>query len=75
MNKSMTLAEMANNANYAAMDYAQLVEINLAFLLALGKIKPLISSRRQEEMEMITCDYVKKMKVKKGKKSFCKIEC
>lgn len=62
MNKSMTLAEMANNANYAAMDYAQLVEINLAFLLALGKIKPLISSRRQEEMEMITCDYVKKMK-------------
>lgn len=58
MNNAMTLAEMANNTNYAAMNYAQLTELNLALLLAIGQIKTLIPIKRREEMEKVTHTYV-----------------
>lgn len=58
MNNTMTLAEMANNTNYAAMNYAQLTELNLALLLAVGQIKTLIPIKRREEMEAVTKTYV-----------------
>ena len=58
MNSAMTLAEMANNTNYATMNYAQLTELNLALLLAVGQIKTLIPIKRREEMEKVTHTYV-----------------
>lgn len=58
MNSTMTLAEMANNTNYAAMNYAQLTELEFAFTWAIGQIKTLIPIKRRDEMEMVTKTYV-----------------
>ncbi len=58
MNNTMTLAEMANNTNYAALNYAQLTELNFAFNWALGQIKTSLPIKRLEEMETVTKTYV-----------------
>ena len=57
MNKSMTLAEMANNTNYASMNYYQLVELDLAFTWAREIIKSLLPIKKQEEMEALSRAY------------------
>ena len=61
INSNTQLAEMVNQANYAAMSYGELVTLNFAYLLALGAIKPLIQKKRAEEMDAITDEYVAKM--------------
>lgn len=61
-NNSISLAALANSANYSAMSYAELVELNLAYLWALGDIKKLMDVKRKEEMAIITREYVTKMK-------------
>lgn len=58
MNSTMTLAEMANNTNYATMNYAQLAELDFALTWAIGQIKTLIPIKRRDEMEMVTKTYV-----------------
>lgn len=58
MNNDLTLAEMANNTNYAAMDYYQLVALNLAFTWAGGIIKTLLPIKKKEAMEALTNNYV-----------------
>lgn len=58
---SKILAEMVNQANYAAMSYNELVTLNFAYLLAEGDIKPLIEKKRAEEMERHTDEFVKLM--------------
>ena len=52
------IAEMVNQANYAAMSYNELVTINFAYHLAVLDIKPLIEKKRVEEMERHTDAYV-----------------
>ena len=49
MTNSFKMAEMVNQANYAAMSYNELVTLNFAFLLAVGEIKPLMMKKRAEE--------------------------
>lgn len=61
INSNTQLAEMVNQANYAAMSYGELVTLNFAYLLAIGDIKPLIQKKRAEEMDAITDEYVAKM--------------
>lgn len=61
MNTSMTLAEMANNTNYAEMNYSQLLELNVAFSWALCNVKSLMPVKRQEEMKAITLAYTTAM--------------
>lgn len=58
MNNDLTLAEMANNTNYAAMDYYQLVALNLAFTWAGGIIKTLLPIKKKEAMEALTNNYI-----------------
>ena len=58
---SIKMAEMVNQANYAAMSYDELVTLNFAFLLAVGEIKPLMMKKRAEEMDAHTDEYVAKM--------------
>ncbi len=58
MNSTMTLAEMANNTNYATMNYAQLAELDFALTWAIGQVKTLIPIKRRDEMEMVTKTYV-----------------
>lgn len=61
MTNSFKMAEMVNQANYAAMSYNELVTLNFAFLLAVGEIKPLMMKKRAEEMDAHTEEYVAKM--------------
>lgn len=61
MTNPTLLAEMVNQANYAAMSYNELVTLNFAYLLAEGDIKPLIDNKRTEEMERHTDEFVKLM--------------
>ncbi len=61
MTNSFKMAEMVNQANYAAMSYNELVTLNFAFLLAVGEIKPLMMKKRAEEMDSHTDEYVAKM--------------
>lgn len=58
MGEYSSLASMANTADYSAMNYEGLVELNLAFTWALGNIKPLIEVKRHEEMLTLTRKYV-----------------
>lgn len=54
-NSNFNLAEMANTADYAAMNYGELLETSLAFTMALGlQIKPLLEKKRLDEMAKIT---------------------
>ena len=52
---------MVNSTNYATMSYGELVTLNFAFLLAVGEIKPLMDTKRAEEMDARTEEYVAKM--------------
>lgn len=61
MNNPINLAEMANTANYAEMDYKSLCEINLAFTWAMCNVKTLLKQKRMEEMESITKEYITTM--------------
>ena len=61
MTNSFKMAEMVNQANYAAMSYNELVTLNFAFLLAVGAIKPLMMKKRAEEMDAHTDEFVAKM--------------
>lgn len=58
----MKPAEMANSANYAAMNYGELLNTKNAFTWAIGfHIDPLLKTKRLEEMEKITRAYVTAM--------------
>ena len=61
MSNPIEFAEKVNSTNYAAMSYYELVTINLAFLLALGEVKPLMEKKRTEEMDAHTHEFVAKM--------------
>ena len=62
MENSMTPAEMANSANYAAMNYGELLNTMNAYTWAIGfHIDPLLKIKRLEEMEKITRAYVTAM--------------
>lgn len=55
MNSIFSLAEMANTADYAAMNYGELLKTKLAFTGAIGlQINPLLETKRLEEMGTIT---------------------
>ena len=54
-------SKMVNSTNYATMSYGELVTLNFAFLLAVGEIKPLMDTKRAEEMDARTEEYVAKM--------------
>lgn len=59
MNNNISLAEMANNADYAAMSYGELLNTKIAYTYALGiKINPLLKTKRLEEMARFTKIYV-----------------
>ena len=58
----MTLAEMANSANYAAMNYGELLNTKNAYIGAICfHIDPLLKTKRLEVMEKITRAYVTAM--------------
>ena len=58
----MKPAEMANSANYAAMNYGELLNTMNAYTWAIGfHIDPLLKIKRLEEMEKITRAYVTAM--------------
>ncbi len=58
----MTPAEMANSANYAAMNYGELLNTKTAYSWAIGfQIEPRLKTRRREEMVKITQAYVTAM--------------
>ena len=58
----MTPAEMANSANYAAMNYGELLNTKTAYSWAIGfQIEPRLKTRRLEEMVKITHAYVTAM--------------
>ena len=62
METSMTPAEMANSANYAAMNYGELLNTKTAYSWAIGfQIEPRLKTRRREEMVKITQAYVTAM--------------
>ena len=62
MENSMTPAEMANSANYAAMNYGELLNTKTAYSWAIGfQIEPRLKTRRLEEMVKITRAYVTAM--------------
>lgn len=56
------LAEMADTADYAAMNYGELLKTKLAFNMAVGlQINPLLEEKRLEEMAKITHIYITAM--------------
>lgn len=62
MENAFTLAEMANTADYAAMNYGELLKTKLAFTGAVGlQINPLLEEKRLDEMAKITHIYMTAM--------------
>ena len=62
MQYNTELAEMANTADYAAMNYGELLKTKLAFNMAVGlQINPLLEEKRLDEMAKITHIYITTM--------------
>lgn len=62
MENVSTLAEMADTADYAAMNYGELLKTKLAFNMAVGlQINPLLEEKRLAEMAKITHIYITAM--------------
>lgn len=62
MQYNTELAEMADTADYAAMNYGELLKTKLAFNMAVGlQINPLLEEKRLEEMAKITHIYITTM--------------
>lgn len=56
---NLSLAEMANNADYAAMSYGELLNTKIAYTYVLGiKINPLLKAKRLDEMAKFTKIYM-----------------
>lgn len=61
-NSNFTIAEMADTADYAAMNYGELLRTKLAFTGAVGlQINPLLEEKRLYEMANITHIYMTAM--------------
>lgn len=61
-NSNFTLAELADTADYAAMNYGELLKTKLAFTGAVGlQINPLLEEKRLDEMAKITHIYMTAM--------------
>ena len=59
--ENVFLAEMANTADYSAMNYGELLATKNAINWAMANIMPLLPKRRLEEMSKITHTYVTAM--------------
>lgn len=59
--ENLALAEMANTADYSAMNYGELIATKNACNWALAIINPLLPKKRLEEMSKITHAYVTAM--------------
>lgn len=60
MSTSINLSKMVLDADYEALDYRQLVELELAFDWANGIIKSLLPIKKQKEIDDINSNYLVK---------------
>lgn len=59
MENPINLIEQISNVNYAALDYRQLVELELVFSWAKETIDSLIPVKKKEEMDVLTSKHAK----------------
>lgn len=60
MSNSINLSQIVFDTDYEALDYHQLVEIDLAFTWANGIVKSLLPVKKQEEIKALTGNYLAK---------------